>query len=123
MSEWNEALIARAISLQTLARKCVVLVPNCNWTGHECGMTDLPTCTESQTCPDCTAAAESAWHGFTHGCPGCAARAVSRGPNYRESHAAGKQTRKYRAELEMLGVSHQQVLEAAAADALGKEMA
>lgn len=33
---WNEHLIARAISLQTLARKCVVLVDNCNWTGHEC---------------------------------------------------------------------------------------
>lgn len=33
---WNEGMIARAISLQTLARKCVVLVDRCNWTGHEC---------------------------------------------------------------------------------------
>ncbi|MFC7460774.1 hypothetical protein [Hydrogenophaga defluvii] len=33
---WSEHAIARAISLQTLARKCVVLVDNCNWTGHEC---------------------------------------------------------------------------------------
>lgn len=33
---WNEGTIARAIALQTLARKCVVLVDNCNWTGHEC---------------------------------------------------------------------------------------
>lgn len=33
---WNEGLIARAISQQTLARKCVVLVDRCNWTGHEC---------------------------------------------------------------------------------------
>lgn len=33
---WNEHMIARAIALQTLARKCVVLVDNCNWTGHEC---------------------------------------------------------------------------------------
>lgn len=33
---WNEHSIARAIALQTLARKCVVLVDNCNWTGHEC---------------------------------------------------------------------------------------
>ena len=33
---WSEHTIARAISLQTLARKCVVLVDNCNWTGHEC---------------------------------------------------------------------------------------
>jgi hypothetical protein len=33
---WSEGKIARAIALQTLARKCVVLVDNCNWTGHEC---------------------------------------------------------------------------------------
>lgn len=33
---WTESKIIQAISLQTLARKCVVLVDNCNWTGHEC---------------------------------------------------------------------------------------
>lgn len=33
---WSEHSIARAISLQTLAKKCVVLVDNCNWTGYEC---------------------------------------------------------------------------------------
>lgn len=33
---WTESVIAGAISRQTLARKCVVLVDNCNWTGHEC---------------------------------------------------------------------------------------
>lgn len=33
---WSEVRIARAISRQTLQRKCVVLVDNCNWTGHEC---------------------------------------------------------------------------------------
>lgn len=33
---WNEFVIARAIAVQTLARKCVVLVDNCNWTGYEC---------------------------------------------------------------------------------------
>lgn len=33
---WNERSIARAIALQTLARKCLVLVDNCNWTGYEC---------------------------------------------------------------------------------------
>lgn len=33
---WSEMKIARAIALQTLARKCVVLVDRCNWTGHEC---------------------------------------------------------------------------------------
>lgn len=34
--KWSEQIIARAIAVQTLARKCVVLVDNCNWTGHEC---------------------------------------------------------------------------------------
>lgn len=34
--KWTEHSIARAIALQTLARKCTVLVDNCNWTGHEC---------------------------------------------------------------------------------------
>ena len=34
--QWSEGRIARAIALQTLARKCVVLVDRCNWTGHEC---------------------------------------------------------------------------------------
>lgn len=41
--EWNEHSIARAISLQTLARKCVVLVDNCNWTGHECDVLAVTT--------------------------------------------------------------------------------
>lgn len=40
---WNEHLIARAISRQTLARKCVVLVDNCNWTGHECDVLGVTT--------------------------------------------------------------------------------
>lgn len=33
---WSEYSIARAIALQTLSRKCVVLIDNCNWTGNEC---------------------------------------------------------------------------------------
>lgn len=41
--KWNEAMIARAISLQTLARKCVVLVDRCNWTGHECDVLAVTT--------------------------------------------------------------------------------
>lgn len=40
---WSEREIARAISLQTLARKCVVLVDNCNWTGHECDVLGVTT--------------------------------------------------------------------------------
>lgn len=36
MNAWSEQIIAGEIARQTLARKCVVLVDNCNWTGHEC---------------------------------------------------------------------------------------
>lgn len=41
--KWTEHSIARAIALQTLARKCVVLVDNCNWTGHECDVLAVTT--------------------------------------------------------------------------------
>lgn len=40
---WSEKLIARAISLQLLNRKCVVLVDNCNWTGYECDVLGVTT--------------------------------------------------------------------------------
>lgn len=40
---WTEHSIARAIALQTLAKKCVVLVDNCNWTGHECDVLGVTT--------------------------------------------------------------------------------
>jgi len=42
--KWTEHIIAGAISRQTLARKCVVLVDNCNWTGHECDVLAVTTC-------------------------------------------------------------------------------
>ncbi len=41
--KWTEHSIARAIALQTLARKCVVLVDNCNWTGYECDVLAVTT--------------------------------------------------------------------------------
>lgn len=75
------------------------------------------------TCLNCVRSAAELWHGFTNGCLGCAARSVARGPNYREAMASGRQTSKYRAELELLGVTHEQVKAAAAADALWKETA
>jgi hypothetical protein len=40
---WSERSIARAIALQTLARKCVVLVDNCGWTGYECDVLAVTT--------------------------------------------------------------------------------
>ena len=33
---WSEASIIRAIGRQVLQRKCILLVDNCQWTGHEC---------------------------------------------------------------------------------------
>lgn len=43
MKPWNEHLIAGEIARQTLARKCVVLVDNCSWTGHECDVLAVTT--------------------------------------------------------------------------------
>lgn len=36
-------MIARAISLQLLKRKCLVLVDNCSWTGSECDVLGVTT--------------------------------------------------------------------------------
>ena len=74
-------------------------------------------------CPDCTSATTQPWHGFRHGCQGCAARAVSRGINFASSRARGQQTRLYREELQLLGVTHADVLQAARVDAVNKEAA
>lgn len=71
-------------------------------------------------CPDCLSAAAKLWHGFSVDCPGCKARAIARGPNFRASQAAGRQSWQYRQELDNFGVSHEDVRKAATADALGK---
>lgn len=42
--KWSEHAIARALVRQTFNRKYLVVVPNCNWTGHEC---DLLVVTEN----------------------------------------------------------------------------
>lgn len=47
----------------------------------------------------------------------CAARAVSRGVNFHDSKKAGKQTARYRMELEQFGLTHQEVLAAREVDA------
>jgi len=36
--KWSERLIARAVALQVFQRKHLVMVDNCNWTGHECDL-------------------------------------------------------------------------------------
>lgn len=73
------------------------------------------------TCNDCLKAAQKQHHGFAMDCRGCCARAIARGPNYREAKQAGRQTIKYRGELTQFGMSHEDVLKAAAADKLGNK--
>lgn len=41
---WSEEAIASALPRQTFNRKYLAVVPNCNWTGHEC---DLLAMTEN----------------------------------------------------------------------------
>ncbi len=40
---WTEGIIARHVATKTLAKKCVVLVDRCNWTGHECDVLAVTT--------------------------------------------------------------------------------
>ena len=38
MTAWNEARICHALVRQVFLAKCLVLVPNCSWTGGECDL-------------------------------------------------------------------------------------
>lgn len=78
------------------------------------------TAQDPATCPACIASAAEVHYEFRMGCLGCAARAVSRGPNWRRCRDAGRQDSRYQGELRQLGVTHEQVKAAAAADQLGK---
>lgn len=71
------------------------------------------------TCDDCTRSAAGSWHGFTASCVACRARGVARGPAFAESQALGSLTRDYRDQLTRLGLTHDQVKAAGAADAKG----
>lgn len=68
------------------------------------------------TCPDCTEAQAKPWHQFRAGCKGCEARALSRSPQYVESRRQNRQTPAYRAALESLGLTHDEVRAAAKTD-------
>lgn len=68
------------------------------------------------TCPDCTEAQAKPWHQFRAGCKGCQARALSRSPELFESRRQGKPTEAYRAALESLGLTHDEVRAAAKTD-------
>lgn len=41
--KWSERMIARALCLQLLNRKCIVLVPNTTWTGYEADVLGVTT--------------------------------------------------------------------------------
>lgn len=69
-------------------------------------------------CEDCDMAKFVLHHGFRMGCLGCCARAASRSPQYRKARDTGMQQRDYRALLDQFGLTHQQVREAAANDAI-----
>lgn len=68
------------------------------------------------TCSDCDRAAKKRHHGFSAGCRGCAARSLVRSPHWRRVQQAGVQDRQYRAALQQMGVTHDDVCAAAAAD-------
>lgn len=68
------------------------------------------------TCTDCKRAATKRHHGFSANCLGCAARSLVRSPHWRRVQQAGVQDRQYRAALQQMGVTHDQVRAAAAAD-------
>ncbi|RZJ12194.1 MAG: hypothetical protein EOP39_04350 [Rubrivivax sp.] len=68
------------------------------------------------TCTDCTAAAQGPHWGFKRACPGCEARAISRGPDFHRCRTAGKQDGQYRELLTKVGVTHAEVVAAAEVD-------
>lgn len=50
-------------------------------------------------CPNCIAASERSWHGFTADCMVCEARRIANGPVCAEAKARGVVTPAYKAEL------------------------
>jgi hypothetical protein len=68
------------------------------------------------SCPDCTQAAITEWHGFRADCEVCKARAMARSPQFRRCRDAGAQDRAYRQMLQQFGLTHEQVRTAAQAD-------
>lgn len=70
------------------------------------------------TCDFCRRAAEGPEHGFHARCRGCNARAAARSPFFFESRQVRAWTADYRALIDGLGVTHEEVLAAAKADKL-----
>jgi len=72
-------------------------------------------------CPACDAAHKRVSHVFHANCPGCAARSVARGRNFRKSQKDGIQDQWYRYECQQLGVTHDQVKAEARLDFLTRQ--
>ena len=72
----------------------------------------------TDSCEFCVASAAGPCHGFRRDCRGCAARTAARSPFFFDSKRAGKQTHDYRALIDRLGVTHDEVIAAARADRL-----
>lgn len=70
------------------------------------------------SCDFCAQAAREMCHGFNARCRGCQARAASRSQPFFESRRARAWSADYRALIESLGVTHDEVLAAAKADRL-----
>jgi hypothetical protein len=68
------------------------------------------------TCTDCINAARRPWHAFSAACRACAARMLSRGPDFAEAKRTGVQPESYRRALISMGVLHEDVKEAAKVD-------
>lgn len=68
------------------------------------------------TCEACIAASTWPSYLFKADCKGCQARMVARGPDFHRCRASGKQDGPYRNLLARAGVTHAEVVAAAAAD-------
>lgn len=67
-------------------------------------------------CANCATARTKVWAGFRVGCTGCEARALSRTPAFFESRKTRRLSAVYVAALETMGLTHDQVKAAHAAD-------
>lgn len=74
----------------------------------------------SAACQECAAAARGPRHIFVASCAGCRARSVARSQPFFQARRAGRQESDYIALRESLGLTHEQVKAAYAADAMNQ---
>lgn len=69
-------------------------------------------------CQDCKRAAVEMWHAFTNSCRQCNALGFSRGQDFFRVRNEGRLDKDYQARLQALGLTHIEVKQAAAEDAM-----